>query len=140
MVSLVCKIMLSAANSKDSKVESIKVVGSSELPCAFDLANGVFSDVVRVVEGQPYGLVLGAAFLRRHNSVFSFSEEGSFKPTPESLCTPFAPSEGGCAMPSKGSTVWQAAIKPIPYLGGKTYRSEKLDSSMVMLPYVERSL
>lgn len=105
MVSLVEKTMLSAANSKDSKVESIKVVGSNGLPSVFDRADGLFFVVVRVVEDQPYGLVLGVAFLRRYNSFFSFSEEGSFKPTPESLCMPFSPSERRCAMTSKGWTV-----------------------------------
>ena len=62
----------------------MNIVGSCDIPLVFMPEDRVRRVTVRVVEGLPYGLILGAAFLRQHNSVLNFAEGRGFKPAPES--------------------------------------------------------
>ena len=50
--------------------------------------------LVRVVEDLPHGLIIEAAFPRKHGSIISFAAGGGFKPAPESLWVPFISSTG----------------------------------------------
>lgn len=50
--------------------------------------------LVRLEEDLPYGLVIRAIFLRKHESVTSFTAGGGFKPAQESPWEPFIASTG----------------------------------------------
>ena len=63
---------------------------------------------VRVVEGLPYGLILGAAFLREHESVLNFAEGGGFKPAPESPWVPLRSMAGCPKLSERKATGWKA--------------------------------
>ena len=58
----------------------MNIVGSCDIPLVFMPEDRVRRVTVRVVEGLPYGLILGAAFLRQHDSVLNFAEGRGFKP------------------------------------------------------------
>lgn len=45
--------------------------------------------MVRVADGFLYGLIIGAAFLRKHGGVIRFAAGGGLKPAPESPWVPF---------------------------------------------------
>lgn len=77
------KCLLTAANPIQSGVSPRYTVGSCDIPLVFMPEDPVRRMTVRVVEGQPYRLILGAAFLRQHGSVLNFAGGGGFKPAPE---------------------------------------------------------
>lgn len=66
----------------------MKIIGTSLLPLVFPPVDRVFRARVRVVEDLPVGLILGAAFMRRYNSVLFFEGGGWFKPTRDSARVP----------------------------------------------------
>jgi len=86
----------------------MNIVGSCDIPLVFMPEDRVRRVTVRVVEGLPYGLILGAAFLRQHNSVLNFAEGRGFKPAPESPWVPLR-SIAGCSTLSERKTAgWKA--------------------------------
>lgn len=99
---------LRAANPIQSGVPPVNIVGSCDIPLVFMPEDRVRRVTVRVVEGLPYGLILGAAFLRQHNSVLNFAEGRGFKPAPESPWVPLR-SIAGCSTLSERKTAgWKA--------------------------------
>ena len=58
------KGLLRAANPIHSGVAPMNIVGSCDIPLVFTPEDRVRRMTVRVVEGLPYRLILGAAFLR----------------------------------------------------------------------------
>ena len=62
----------------------MKNSGSCELPLVFSTKDPVRKVLARVVEGLPYGLIIGAALLGKHGSNISVAFGGGFKPTPDS--------------------------------------------------------
>lgn len=89
MISTRGKGVLRAANPTNSKVPPMETVGTCILPLTFAPVDRVFKVRVRVVPGLPFGLILGAAFMRTHNSVLLFAGKGTFRPTPDSEVVPF---------------------------------------------------
>lgn len=83
------KDLLNAAIPRDKKVLPMNILGSADLPIVFPPDDRVHIVTVRVVDQLPYGLILGAVFLRKNESVISFAEGGSFRPTPGSTQVPF---------------------------------------------------
>lgn len=79
---------LRAANPTGSEVAPMKIIGTSLLPLVLPPVDRVFRARVRVVEDLPVGLILGAAFMRRYNSVLFFEGGGWFKPTRDSARVP----------------------------------------------------
>ena len=71
---------LRAANLRISTTPPMKIAGSCKLPLVFTPENRVREVLVRVVEDLPYGLIIGAAFVRKKGSVISFAAGGGFKP------------------------------------------------------------
>ena len=86
----------------------MNIVWSCDLPLVFRPEDRVRRMTFRVVEGLPYGFILGGAFLRQHGRVLHFAEGGGFKPAPESpwVSLRFI---GGCSTQSDGkATGWKA--------------------------------
>ena len=75
---------LTAANPTSNAAPGKNNSESCELPLVFNTEDPVRNVLVRVVEGLPYGLLIGAALLGKHGSNISFSFGGGFKPAPES--------------------------------------------------------
>lgn len=65
---------------------------------------------VRVLEGRPYGFILGASFLPKHGSVVNFAEGGGFKPAPESPWVPFLSCGGGVTSKENNAIGWKPAL------------------------------
>ena len=103
---------LRAANPASSATPPMKIAGSCELPLVFRPEDRVRKVLVRVVQDLPYGLIIGAAFLRKNGSVISFAAGGGFKPAPESPWVPFISSTP--ASRKEGGVVagWRAASRP----------------------------
>ena len=74
----------------------MNIVRSCDITFVFMPEDRVRRMTVRVVEGLPYGLILGAAFLRQHGCILNFAEGGDFKPAPESPWVPLR-SIPGCS-------------------------------------------
>ena len=75
---------LRAANPTNSAVPPMIFLGSCELSLVFSSEDRLRKILVRVVEDLPYGLIIGAAFLRKNGNIISFKAGGGFKPAPES--------------------------------------------------------
>lgn len=84
---------LRAANPHNSDVPPMRILGTCILFIIFPPVDGIFAASVRVVEGLPFGLVLGTAFMRYHGSSLLFAGPGSghFKPNPHSSLVPLLP-------------------------------------------------
>ena len=104
------KGLLRAANPTNRGVPPMNKLGSIDIPLVFPPEDQVRNVTVRVVEGLPYGSIVGAAFLRQNGSMINFSDEGGFRPTPGSPWVPFVAAgkhqsgEGGAKTPG-----WHAA-------------------------------
>ena len=75
MISPKCKGSLRAANPTRSRISPMNSVGSCHIPLVFMSEDRVRRMTVRVVEGIPHGLFLGAAFLRQNKSVIILQKE-----------------------------------------------------------------
>lgn len=60
---------LRVASPTNSAVPPMKIPGSCELPLLFSQEDKMRKGLVRVVEGLPCELIIGAAFTRKHGSV-----------------------------------------------------------------------
>ena len=80
---------LREANPTRNAVPPMKISGSCELSLVFSPEDRVRKLLVRVVEDLPYGLIIGAAFLRTHGNIISFAAGGGFNPAPELPWVPF---------------------------------------------------
>lgn len=75
------KGLVRAANLTQSGVSPMNIVGSCDIPLVFMPEDRARRMAVRVVEGLPYGLTLGAAFLRQSGaSLISQKGEASSRP------------------------------------------------------------
>ena len=92
-----------AAKPRTSVVHPVRILWWCELPLVLS----------RVVEDIPYGLIIRAAFLRKHGSIISFAAGGGFKPTPGSPWVPFISSTGASnSKPAEKKAVsWQASVQ-----------------------------
>ena len=72
---------LRAANPTGSGVPPMTITGTAYLRFIFPPVDRFFAVSVRVVEGLPFGFILGAGFMRRNGSIIDFIGEGVFKPT-----------------------------------------------------------
>ncbi|CAM9872207.1 unnamed protein product [Choristocarpus tenellus] len=94
----------------------MQVLGSCILPILFPPEDRVHNVTFRVVEGLPYGMVLGAAFCRQNKSVLSFREGEGFRPAPNSPWIPFVravtprPHDNNAPLSALGE--WQASMTP----------------------------
>ena len=53
------------------------------IPMVFSPVDRVFRISFRTVRDLPYVVVLGAAFMKEHQSTISFREKEGFRPTPK---------------------------------------------------------
>ena len=80
---------LHAANPTHCKIPPMRVLGSARIPIVFLPEDCVHNIAVRIVEGLPYGFILGARFFYANKSVLNFGTDKGFKPTPASPWVPF---------------------------------------------------
>ena len=64
---------LRAANPSGSNIPPMRIRGSAVIPIRFHPKDRVRKVWVRVVDGLPYGFILGASFFRRNKSTLSLS-------------------------------------------------------------------
>ena len=55
----------------------MNIIGSCDIPLVLMPEDRIRRMTVRMVEGLPYGLILGAAFLRQNGTVFNFADGDS---------------------------------------------------------------
>ena len=56
----------------------------------FSPVDKVFRIIFQLVRDLPYAVVLGAAFMQKHQGAISFREKKGFRPTSKSTWTPFS--------------------------------------------------
>ena len=64
---------LEAANPSDSGVPPMRIFGHVTIPIMFDSDSRVRNVTVRVVDGLPYGFIIGAEYLRRNKSCLLYT-------------------------------------------------------------------
>ena len=80
---------LHAANPTHCNIPPMRVLGSARIPIVFLPEDCVHNIAVRIVEGLPYGFILGARFFYANKSILNFGTDKGFKPTPASPWVPF---------------------------------------------------
>ena len=80
---------LHAANPTHCNIPPMRVLGSARIPIVFLSEDCVHNITVRIVEGLPYGFILGARFFYANKSILNFGTDKGFKPTPASPWVPF---------------------------------------------------
>ena len=80
---------LHAANPTHCNIPPMRVLGSARLPIVFLPEDCVHNIAVRIVEGLPYGFILGARFFYANKSILNFGTDKGFKTTPASPWVPF---------------------------------------------------
>ena len=80
---------LHAANPTHCNIPPMRVLGSARIPIVFLPEDCVHNIAVRIVEGLPYGFILGARFFYANKSTLNFGIDKGFKPTPASPWVPF---------------------------------------------------
>ena len=80
---------LHAANPTHCNIPPMRVLGSARIPIVFLPEDCVHNIAVRIVEGLPYGFILGARFFYANKSILNFGTDKGFKPTPASPWMPF---------------------------------------------------
>ena len=68
----------------------MEVIESCVIPMVVSLVDGVFRISFRIVSDLLYAVVLGAAFMKEHQSTISFHNREGFRPTPESTWMSFS--------------------------------------------------
>lgn len=71
----------------------MSIVGTTVLPLIFPPVDHVFRARVSAVVDLPFGLILGAAYMRHYGSILDFEGPGSFKPSRDSPSVPLLPAE-----------------------------------------------
>ena len=79
----------------------MSIVCTATLPMVFPPVDRVFYARLRVVEGLPIGVILGAAFMRHYGSVINFAGPGHFKPTRDCDNVPLPVSYTHLTLPTK---------------------------------------
>ena len=80
---------LHAANPTHCNIPPMRVLGSARIPIVFLPEDCVHNIAVRILEGLPYGFILGARFFYANKSILNFGTDKGFKPTPASPWVPF---------------------------------------------------
>ena len=75
---------LHAANPTHCNIPPMRVLGSARIPIVFLPEDCVHNIAARIVEGLPYGFILGARFFYANKSILNFGTDKGFKPTPTS--------------------------------------------------------
>ena len=70
---------LHAANPPSNKTPSMRILGSTLLPSRFPSKTRVRRITFRVVDAPPYGLIVGADYLRSEESILDFGPGKGFK-------------------------------------------------------------
>ena len=73
---------LHAANPPSNKIPPMQILGSTTLPLKFPAETRVRKITFRVVDGLPYGLIVGADYLKSEESILDFGPGKSFKHNP----------------------------------------------------------
>ncbi|CAB1118123.1 unnamed protein product [Ectocarpus sp. CCAP 1310/34] len=97
---------LEAANPRDIDTPPMRILGSVALPVLFDSDARVRDVEVHVVDGLPYGFIVGADFFRRNASVLDFSSSRGFRPVPAPPWVPLlsiAPYASNAASPLRNA-------------------------------------
>ena len=81
----------------------LRVLGSARIPIVFLPEDCVHNITVRIVEGLPYGFILGARFFYANKSILNFGTDKGFKPTPASPWVPFLDKNMTASNPPRGS-------------------------------------
>ena len=80
---------LHAANPPSNKTPPVRILGSTTLPLKFPAETRVRKITFRVVDGLPYGLIVGADYLRNEESILDFGSGKGFKHKPNAAWIPF---------------------------------------------------
>ena len=105
---------LHAANPCDSDVQPMHILGQVAIPLMLEGDEKVREIPVRVVDGLPYGMIIGAEFFKRNQSSIGFLPFQGFKPEPGAPWVPFANTRNGTPYgPSLAATApaWDAYQK-----------------------------
>ena len=73
---------LDAVNPPSNKIPPMRILGSTTLPLKFPAETWVRKITFRVVDGLPYGLIVGADYLRNEEIILDFGPEKGFKRSP----------------------------------------------------------
>ena len=114
-MSSVGKGFFRAVNPRNSGVSPMEVIGFCVIPMVFSPVDRVFRISFRVVRDLPYAVVVGAAFMKKHQSTIRFRGKEGFKPTPGSTWVPFSSHTTNSASSSKDITAaWISfcAVRP----------------------------
>ena len=80
---------LHAANPPSNKTPPMRILGTTTLPLKFPAETRVRKITFRVVDGLPYGLIVGADYLRNEESILDFGQGKGFKHNPNAAWMPF---------------------------------------------------
>ena len=105
--------LLHAANPAKDKVPPMTIVGTAILLLIFPPVDRVFKVRVRVVKDLPFGLILGAAYMRHYNSVLNFGGLRSFHPAGDSPSVPLLPAEQ-----QRSPQPWRDGVNHLQPAGG----------------------
>ena len=94
---------LHAANPTHCNIPPMRVLGSARIPIVFLPEDCVHNITVKIVEGLPYGFILGARFFYANKSILNFGTDKGFKPTPASPWVPFLDKNMTASNPPRGS-------------------------------------
>lgn len=82
--------MLRAANPYDNPTPPMHILGHVAVPLFFEGDDTVREIPVRVVDGLPYGMIIGAEYFKRNQSALDFLPFRGFQPEPGAPWVPFA--------------------------------------------------
>ena len=80
---------LHAANPPSNKTPPMRILGSTTLPLKFPAETRVRKIMFRAVDGLPYGLIVGADYLRNEESILDSGPGKGFKHNPNAAWIPF---------------------------------------------------
>ena len=80
---------LHAASPLSNKTPPMRILGSTTLPLKFPAETRIRNITFRVVDGLPYGLIVGADYLRSEESILDFGPGKGFKHNPNAAWIPF---------------------------------------------------
>ena len=80
---------LHAANPPSNKTPPMRILGSTTLSLRFPAETRIRKITFRVVDGLPYGLIVGADYIRNKESIFDFGPGKGLKHSPNAAWIPF---------------------------------------------------